>query len=145
MSPLAGEPPCEHADPSFSLGLRLPLQEDLLFGWLTALYGGWKHLKVLYSVDPVKRRVHSKPVTPVLCTAYIIASMNPRPPCVGRGRVHGVQDGDGGADHVGVHDHVGSPVHLSQRCHVRGFASLPGLTREGGDLDVKGPCNRLLR
>ena len=35
-----------HADPSVSLGLNLRLQEDLLFGWLTALYGGWKYLKV---------------------------------------------------------------------------------------------------
>jgi 8-oxoguanine deaminase len=28
---------------------RCIAQEDLLFGWLTALYGGWKYLKVLVS------------------------------------------------------------------------------------------------
>ena len=27
-------------------GLALHFQEELLFGWLTALYGGWEQLKV---------------------------------------------------------------------------------------------------
>ena len=55
----------EHADPSFSLGLRLPLQEDLLFGWLTALYGGWKHLKV-QTASTRRRCTRCKHGAPVL-------------------------------------------------------------------------------
>ena len=50
------------------------MQEDLLFGWLTALYGGWKHLKVRHSVFRVSRGIRCKPGAPVLGIACVLTS-----------------------------------------------------------------------